>query len=97
MVLLLRENLKRYLPTATFDLLMVLVAWLGAYWLRFNLDTIPEHFFRYAIESAPIVVVVQGSVLYWFGVFRGIWRFASLPDLIRASHCRLSLHLSQCV
>ena len=78
-----REKIKRSLPTVILDLLVVLAAWFGAYWLRFNLDTIPEHFYQYALESAPIVLVVQGAALYWFGVLRGIWRFTSLADLVR--------------
>jgi len=77
----LKEKIKRSLPTVILDLLMVLAAWFGAYWLRFNLDTIPEHYYQSAVESAPVILVVQGVVLFWFGVFRGIWRFVSLNDL----------------
>ena len=32
------------------DLLMVPVAWLGAYWLRFNFEPIPEEFWRQAMS-----------------------------------------------
>ncbi len=70
-------------PTVILDLLMVLAAWFGAYWLRFNLDTIPDRYYQYAVDSAPVVLVVQGVVLFWFGVFRGIWRFVSLADMVR--------------
>ncbi len=79
----IREKLKLSLPTVALDLLMVLAAWFGAYWLRFNLDTIPDHYFQYAVDSIPVVLVVQGVTLLWFGVFRGIWRFVSLSDLVR--------------
>ena len=62
---------------------MVLAAWLGAYWLRFNLDAIPGRFFQYSLDVLPIVIIIQGLVLYLFGVFRGVWRFTSLDDLVR--------------
>ena len=65
------------------DLLMVPLAWFCAYWLRFNLDSIPEEFFRQALLLLPIVWIMQGVAFWYFGLYRGIWRFASIPDLMR--------------
>lgn len=64
------------------DLAMVVLAWLGAYWLRFNLD-IPDEFRVSMWSSLAIVAPVQGVVFYAFGLYRGIWRFASVSDLKR--------------
>jgi FlaA1/EpsC-like NDP-sugar epimerase len=64
------------------DLAMVVLAWFGAYWLRFNLD-IPAEFRQSMWSSLWIVAPVQGVVFYAFGLYRGIWRFASVPDLKR--------------
>lgn len=80
---IIREKIIRPLPGVMLDLLVVMAAWLGAYWLRFNLDAIPERFFQYSLDVLPIVIVIQGVVLYLFGVFRGVWRFTSLDDLVR--------------
>jgi FlaA1/EpsC-like NDP-sugar epimerase len=65
------------------DLLMVPVAWLGAYWLRFNLQDIPEPMLDYALWDLLLIVPVQVVVFRLFGLYRGVWRFASLPDLAR--------------
>ena len=65
------------------DLLMIPVAWFGAYWLRFNLEAIPPSILSQAIKMLPIVVVVQGAVFWYLGLYRGVWRFASMPDLVR--------------
>ena len=65
------------------DLLMIPVAWLGAFWLRFNLDSIPPEFLDQALRLLPAIVVIQGSIFLYFGLYRGVWRFASLPDLVR--------------
>ena len=65
------------------DLLMVPVAWLGAFWLQFNLDSIPADFLGTALGLLPMIVVIQGLAFLYFGLYRGVWRFASLPDLIR--------------
>ncbi|MCP5146285.1 MAG: polysaccharide biosynthesis protein [Gammaproteobacteria bacterium] len=84
---MMRFVLPRHLrsPTAAFihDLLVTLIAWLAAYWLRFNLETVPAPFLRTALEMLPAVIVVQGCVYWMFGLYRGVWRFASMPDLIR--------------
>ena len=65
------------------DLLMIPVAWLGAFWLRFNLESIPADFLDQALLLLPVVVVLQGLTFLYFGLYRGVWRFASLPDLTR--------------
>lgn len=65
------------------DLLMVPFAWFSAYWLRFNLEAIPEGFLNQALMLLPVIWVVQGGMFWYFGLYRGIWRFASVPDLMR--------------
>jgi FlaA1/EpsC-like NDP-sugar epimerase len=65
-----------------YDILVAVFAWLGAYWLRFNLAVPPE--FQAAAASTLLWVVPLQAVVFWrFGLYRGIWRFASLPDLKR--------------
>ena len=65
------------------DLLMIPAAWLLAYWLRFNLGHIPIGFQQAALEYLVIVIPLQASVFYFYGLYRGVWRFASIPDLFR--------------
>lgn len=65
------------------DVLMIPIAWAVAYWLRFNLGKIPQPIVDQAIHALPIVIFLQ-AIFYWvFGLYRGVWRFASLPDLMR--------------
>lgn len=63
------------------DIAIVPIAWLGAYWLRYNLETIPDNFFQGALFALPVVVAVQAVTNVFVGVHRGEWRFVSLPDL----------------
>lgn len=72
-------------PTVAFlhDLFMIPAAWFGAYWLRFNLGTIPPEFLHSATRWLPVVVVIQAGTFIYFQLYRGHWRFASLPDLLR--------------
>jgi FlaA1/EpsC-like NDP-sugar epimerase len=74
--------MKRNILIFLHDLIMVALAWLGAYWLRFNLD-IPAEFTFSMWSALGIVVPVQGAVFYAFGLYQGLWRFASVSDLKR--------------
>ena len=64
------------------DLAAVAVAWLIAFWLRFNLE-IPDAYMERAWASVFWVVPLYCMVFYAAGLYRGIWRYASLPDLQR--------------
>jgi FlaA1/EpsC-like NDP-sugar epimerase len=64
------------------DLLAIAAAWLIAYWLRFNLE-LPELYNEQSLNSALWVVPLYGTMFLFSGLYRGIWRFASLPDLQR--------------
>ena len=74
-------NLRIVLAVA-HDLLAVAAAWLLAFALRFNLE-LPELYYEQALESVIWVVPLYGAIFFVSGLYRGIWRFASLPDLQR--------------
>ncbi len=63
------------------DICVIPIAWMMAFWLRYNLETIPDIFLKTAIYSLPVVLSVQFVVNFFTGVHRGEWRFFSLPDL----------------
>ncbi|CAN7474072.1 polysaccharide biosynthesis protein [Caballeronia sp. LjRoot34] len=67
-----------------FDLVAVAVAWLAAYALRFN-GSVPDDFWHGGINALVWVVVIYGLMFRIFGLYRGMWVFASLPDLMRIS------------
>ncbi|CAM5229940.1 polysaccharide biosynthesis protein [Rhodanobacter lindaniclasticus] len=61
------------------DLLMAALAWWIAKWLRYALR--PDEVFSFQSLEFPIVLLVQGLIFRWTGLYRSVWRFASLPDL----------------
>lgn len=65
-----------------FDLAAVVAAWLAAFWLRFNLD-VPAEYQALAVRSLAWSLPIYGVVFFSFGLYRGLWQFASLNDLIR--------------
>jgi len=64
------------------DLLWIPIALFGAYWLRFNFGAIPPPFSAAAFQILLVLVPLQGFFFWFFGLYRGMWRFASLPDLL---------------
>jgi FlaA1/EpsC-like NDP-sugar epimerase len=72
----------RTLMAAGHDVLAAALAWCIAYLLRFNFD-IPAEYLEMMLQSLPWVVALQTAVFLYFGLYRGIWRYASLPDLKR--------------
>ncbi len=67
-----------------FDLLAVAVVWLVAYLVRFN-GGIPPEFLEGGIAALVWVLPVYALMFRVFGLYRGLWVFASLPDLLRIS------------
>ena len=72
----------RSLLVILHDICSAMAAWMLAYWLRFNFD-VPEAYWTGMLVTLPFVVLVQAASFHLFGLYRGIWRFASLPDLKR--------------
>lgn len=70
------------------DLAMVWLAWVGANWLRWSLVENPRPVDPFDVELV-VVLLAQGLVLWWTGLYRGLWRFASLPDLINIAKAGL--------
>jgi FlaA1/EpsC-like NDP-sugar epimerase len=72
----------RTLLAFAHDVVACAAAWMLAYWLRFTPE-LPDHYLEQALSTLAWVVPVH-AVLFWgVGLYRGIWRYASLPDLRR--------------
>jgi len=56
------------------------VAWVAAFYLRFNFE-LPSEFARTAFATLPWVMLASGAIFWGLGLYRGLWRYASLPDL----------------
>lgn len=72
------------LPVLTFDVLAIPLAWYLAYWLRYNMQPYPLGLRSvYALEALSILLFVQIACYYHFRVYRGLWRFSSVSDVMR--------------
>jgi len=64
------------------DITAAALAWIGLYWLRFNLE-LHEPQLSDMLQTLAWVLPLQAGIFLAFGLYRGLWRFASLPDLQR--------------
>lgn len=64
------------------DLAVVGVSWLLAFLLRFNFE-LPEEYQPGLMLGLAVGLPVTAGCFRVFGLYRGIWVFASLPDLLR--------------
>ncbi len=65
------------------DLLWIPSALFLSYWLRFNLDNLPVVFQQTLLRLIIFALPLQGGIFWYSGLYRGLWRFASIPDLVR--------------
>jgi len=72
----------RWLPLA-HDTVWIPIALFMAFLLRFNLELIPASYVPSFWLILSVSLPVQLVSFYCFGLYRGIWRFASVPDLMR--------------
>ncbi len=72
----------RSIAALSHDVVACAVAWCAAFWLRFNLD-IPSLYVATMMSNLLPIVLVQAIFFLVFGLYRGIWRYASMPDLRR--------------
>jgi FlaA1/EpsC-like NDP-sugar epimerase len=75
------KNMKLWL-VVVHDVAATLLAWMLAYWLRFNF-AIPEPHMQTMWNTLVWAAPLQTFIFWRFGLYRGVWRFASLPDLKR--------------
>ena len=62
------------------DILMVAIAWFLAWLLRFNLD-FPFYNWQLSLYVLPLVLILQQAAFFRFKLHKGLWHFASVPDL----------------
>ncbi|HYP26507.1 MAG TPA: hypothetical protein VE262_07310 [Blastocatellia bacterium] len=72
---------KRRVFEVLLDLLLVALAYYGAYLLRFDAEMPSEQFLIFA-RTLPLMLVVQMLVFLIGGVYRGLWRYTGVGDLI---------------
>lgn len=70
----------RTLLVTLHDLVAIALAWIFAYLLRFNFE-LPPSLIDEILRTLIWVVPLQGVIFWRLGLYRGLWRYASVNDL----------------
>jgi len=63
-----------------FQISLLVMAYIGSYLLRFE-GLIPQKYYDTMMRTLPHFVLVQGVAFYFFGLYRGLWRYVGFTDL----------------
>ena len=64
------------------DFLAIIFSWFLAYVLRFNF-ALPDEHLQVLYKALLPILLISSFCFYFIGLYRGIWRFASITDLKR--------------
>ena len=64
------------------DAIVAGLAWMAAFWLRFNFE-IPPEYETLMLDLMLPVMGIHAAVFWVLGLYKGMWRYASVPDLQR--------------
>ena len=73
---------RQALLASFIDLALIAIAWWLAFWLRFNLDT-PDDFQAMMVQTLPAPLLAYAISLTGWRVYRHIWRYTSVAELMR--------------
>ena len=76
-----RSNWRGWFAFA-HDVCAAALAWAVLYWLRFNLDVKESHGAD-MLRTLAWILPLQAGIFLALGLYRGLWRFASILDLQR--------------
>ncbi len=74
-------NAKRLMVMAT-DIVSTIFAYWLAFALRFNFS-IPETHLKMFFATLPVMIIIRVLCFYFLGLYSGVWRYASMNDLLR--------------
>jgi UDP-GlcNAc:undecaprenyl-phosphate GlcNAc-1-phosphate transferase len=72
---------KRRVVEVLVDLVMICIAYYSSYFLRFEGALLSSNLYLIR-ESLIWVIIIKMSVFFIFGLYRGVWRYVSIADML---------------
>ena len=72
---------KNFIIIFVVDMLLLTAALYDAFLIRFEFN-IPPFYFDLFLQMLPYVIVTKIACLYFFDLYRGMWRYTSVSDLL---------------
>jgi UDP-GlcNAc:undecaprenyl-phosphate GlcNAc-1-phosphate transferase len=80
--LLAEITYKRRLFEVMLDLLLISISYYSAYILRFEKGQDLGVNLQLMLKSLPLIIIFKSFSFFAFGVYRGMWRYAGLDDML---------------
>jgi FlaA1/EpsC-like NDP-sugar epimerase len=79
----MKKNLfdRNFFIVLGLDFLFCLLALFGAYLIRFEFN-IPPEFLKALTPAVPAILIVKIGCFFFFGLYRGMWRYTGVTDLL---------------
>lgn len=77
---MLRFDRNFFIVTVT-DVLLLLASFYLAHLVRFDFD-MPVYFRAMMLQIMPLAIIIKLFVFYFFDLYRGMWRYTSIFDLL---------------
>ena len=61
---------------------LIVVAYIASFYVRFDFRPKSEYF-QLILRTLPLLLVIKTAIFYYYGLFSGLWRYASIDDLWR--------------
>ena len=71
---------RKRLVVMMSDFVIIILSYVGAFLIRFEMQ-IPAAGISKMIATLPLVLAVRFACFWYFGLYRGVWPFASIYDL----------------
>jgi len=72
---------RRRLLVLVNDLVLIILAYYLAFWLRFDGEIPPDQFLLF-FNTLPLVIIIRTAAFLYFRLYGGLWRYASINDLL---------------
>lgn len=72
---------RNFLIVLVVDAALLALSWYAAYFLRFNFNIPPDQFAVMA-RLLPFVLCIKIIIFFFFDLYRGMWRYTSLKDVL---------------
>jgi len=74
-------NKYRRILVILFHLGLIIVSYLGSFYLRFEFTFPKEYFVSVIPKTLPLLILIKLLFFYFFGLYSGLWRYVSIGDL----------------
>jgi len=74
-------NKYRRMLVILFHLGLIIVSYLGSFYLRFEFTFPKEYFVSVIPKTLPLLILIKLLFFYFFGLYSGLWRYVSIGDL----------------